>query len=643
MADRRNTFRYDPVRSSCKEIRLVALAPCTNLNEPIDCELRDASLNEAPEYEALSYVWGDSSDALKRKIYIKQEAFWVGPNLESALRHLRLQDRIRILWVDSICINQSDPQERAEQVKIMGQIYKSACRDLLWVGADMEKYSQVLPILEHEYSSDYATARTEYNELVENCGSEAWDQLVSFFEETVWQRMWIVQELVLAKEVRIICGCRILFSTPLLPWVASTILSPRYFLQISHEAKRGAEQVARIMYLGESNNERSKPRDFLRLWYHFGWCRCRDPRDKIFAMLDVVGDNLGIEPDYTVKAEELFSSVTRHYVLQQQNLNILGYVWKLYDDVSSKNNFQDASSPEAKPQYSLPSWSLDFGSDNDPHCPMFFFERSTSSAEQITMAWNTASSALAESNEVSSRLGLLGVTLDRVSMITESTRSWTDTETINYYFHKVTRKLAATYLPTDRYFNGDSMVESYWITICGGLARTDQDSWRVLRLRPTSTGQPSYRNRILSTVKRLLGRNLTAPAETKPEEEDLAMAQAAQDSLEDHVFVTTRWSSFCMTEKGYMALVPDATRPGDMLCVLRGGCTPFVLRPTSSTAPGHTEYPSQGPAQSSLKVSGDEGDSMTLIGPAFVHGFMDGLALKWLEKGTLKERRFILV
>jgi hypothetical protein len=125
----------------------------------------------------------------------------------------------------------------------MGNIYKSASHDLLWIGASTEKYSQVLLILEHEYSSDYHTARAEYNDLAENCDTAAWYQLVSFFEETVWQRMWIV----LAKEIRIICGIRELFSAPLLPWVASTLLTPRYIYQISHEAERGSEQVVRIM------------------------------------------------------------------------------------------------------------------------------------------------------------------------------------------------------------------------------------------------------------------------------------------------------------------------------------------------------------------------------------------------------------
>ena len=642
MTERSNSIQYDPVQASCNEIRLVSLAPSSNLNAPIYCELRNASLNEALEYEALSYVWGDSCDALKKEIYLQQQTFWVTPNLESALRHLRLRDRARILWIDSICINQSDLQERAEQIKIMGNIYKSAYRDLLWVGADTGKYSQVLPILEHEYSSDYATARAEYNELAENCDHVAWYQLVAFFEETVWQRMWIVQELVLAKEIRIICGSRELFSTPVLPWVASALLTPRYIYQISHEAERGSEQVARINYLRSSKEESVTSRDLLQLWYHFGWCRCRDPRDKIFAMLDVVSNNLGVEPDYTVKTGELFGSVTWRYILQQENLNILGYAWRVHDDQNSNNALQNASSLEAEPPYSLPSWSLDFGSDDQPYCPRFFFERSNDPTQQASIPWSLRCSDILKNREDPNRLSLLGVTLDKVSMVTESTRSWSEKEITHHYFHRVTGKLAAIYLPTDKYFNGDAIVESYWITICGGLARIGQDSWQVLRLKSTHTGRQSHRKRILSTVQKLLGRKSTAQA-SNPDEKDLATAQAAQDNLEDHVFMTTRWSSFCMTEKGYMALIPDTSRPGDILCALRGGCTPFVLRPASGPAQGSTQDPGQGPAKGPTHASGNAAELMTLIGPAYVHGFMDDLPLKWLEKGTLKECRFIFV
>jgi hypothetical protein len=90
---------------------------------------------------------------------------------------------------------------------------------------------------------------------------------------------------------------------------------------------------------------------------------------------------------------------------------------------------------------------------------------------------------------------------------------------------------------------------------------------------------------------------------------------------------TTPDDSFCMTEECYMAAVPDTTRPGDILCALYGGCTPFVLRP----------------AQGAIQASRQEVDLMELVGPAYAYGFMDSLPQQWLEEGIREERRFILV
>src|SRR4051812_31986925 len=64
----------------------------------------------SPNYEAVSYVWGQNLDV--RKIFLNGHIVLITANLEAALRHIRLEDKPRILWVDAICINQSDVNER---------------------------------------------------------------------------------------------------------------------------------------------------------------------------------------------------------------------------------------------------------------------------------------------------------------------------------------------------------------------------------------------------------------------------------------------------------------------------------------------------------------------------------------------------
>jgi hypothetical protein len=60
-------------------------------------------------------------------------------NLESALRHLRLSDQQRTLWVDALCINQSDITERGSQVQLMADIYTAVSRVLIWLGPEDDR------------------------------------------------------------------------------------------------------------------------------------------------------------------------------------------------------------------------------------------------------------------------------------------------------------------------------------------------------------------------------------------------------------------------------------------------------------------------------------------------------------------------
>lgn len=103
-------------------LRLVILEPSQHMESPIRCQLIHANLAGDPEYEALSYVWGDPMD--KVAISLQNTETSVTRNLWNALCRLRLADKPRTLWVDAICIDQSNIEERNQQVGIMRQIYQ---------------------------------------------------------------------------------------------------------------------------------------------------------------------------------------------------------------------------------------------------------------------------------------------------------------------------------------------------------------------------------------------------------------------------------------------------------------------------------------------------------------------------------------
>ncbi|KAH6857601.1 heterokaryon incompatibility, partial [Alternaria alternata] len=84
-------------------------------------------------YTALSYVWGDAKHTKPIQLGYHQIPT-ITKNLEKALRHLRDRASERILWVDAICINQSDEEEKLSQVQSMGDVYRNAVEVRIWLG-----------------------------------------------------------------------------------------------------------------------------------------------------------------------------------------------------------------------------------------------------------------------------------------------------------------------------------------------------------------------------------------------------------------------------------------------------------------------------------------------------------------------------
>jgi hypothetical protein len=113
---------YYPLPSSTS-IRLLRLKP-GNPADRIECELSTVELDEAPPYEAISYVWGDPRT--RRRILCNGKKFTCRANLFMALKNVRNHDGVRVLWVDALCINQNDVGERSKQVVLMKEIYGRA-------------------------------------------------------------------------------------------------------------------------------------------------------------------------------------------------------------------------------------------------------------------------------------------------------------------------------------------------------------------------------------------------------------------------------------------------------------------------------------------------------------------------------------
>lgn len=135
-------YTYQTLRIGDHEIRHLVIEPAQDEAAPIHCHLEHVSLASDVPYTALSYCWGDGD--IKESVHMANTRWPVTKNLEDALRELRRRGYLRV-WVDALCINQDDLEERALQITRMASIYRVAARVVAWLADEgMEPASGLL-------------------------------------------------------------------------------------------------------------------------------------------------------------------------------------------------------------------------------------------------------------------------------------------------------------------------------------------------------------------------------------------------------------------------------------------------------------------------------------------------------------------
>jgi hypothetical protein len=138
--DRHELFSYseDPWKPTTSDedlkIRLIELYPSGQqaLTAPLQCRLFWTSLTTHIPFKALSYTWG--TDPPSGRVTMQNTYLPITPSLETALQHVRHETESVTIWVDQISINQSDDDEKNEQVANMYQIYQAAIDVIIWLG-----------------------------------------------------------------------------------------------------------------------------------------------------------------------------------------------------------------------------------------------------------------------------------------------------------------------------------------------------------------------------------------------------------------------------------------------------------------------------------------------------------------------------
>ncbi|KAF9872815.1 hypothetical protein CkaCkLH20_09678 [Colletotrichum karsti] len=192
-----------PASLKSNEFRVLLMSPVDDVDYPVHVDLEKCHDDGHSEYETASYTWGGED----RDITPCKPLF-IGPywdvllqtrNCWELLRHLRPRRGLRTVWVDAICINQSDLKEREAQVAKMGRIYRNALRVVLYLGPDLApptSSSSTYPIRHDLYGFDSLKENTKSRSF-----RSASDPLLlsKVFQREYFRRVWIVQELVLSR------------------------------------------------------------------------------------------------------------------------------------------------------------------------------------------------------------------------------------------------------------------------------------------------------------------------------------------------------------------------------------------------------------------------------------------------------------
>ena len=329
MADT-TSYVYKPL-ANLRSIRLFDLQPGI-LGEPLECSLWDYGLNDVPEYTAISYVWGDP---LLEGQTVSCRGRWldVTKTLHDALVKLRDVQRSRLLWADRICINQQDIAERSHQVKLMGEIFRSAAVVSISLGDDEEDEEKEILALIRDMVDHFGRVEDmstwEGRKFIlrdspsRKCERNPFEGLLRLFRKPWFSRTWVIQEYGLAKTAIAMFGDQ---TIPFHYIGVAVLILLRSFREhlVPLQVKQSIDMVNHL-YLMFSPNVQF--RNFTHLIDNARLFHATDPRDKIYAFLEHPQARLSgeavVKPDYRKSRLEVYREAAVTLIQCGQSIDIL--------------------------------------------------------------------------------------------------------------------------------------------------------------------------------------------------------------------------------------------------------------------------------------------------------------------------------
>lgn len=333
--------------------------------------LEVVDLDQAPDFEAISYVWG--AKRKRRTMFCNNVVTRLTQNLSEALRRVRHPSEPRAVWADAICINQDHNAEKSHQVSLMGRIYARARRVLIHVAGPEEGHASCVASLVADVDSMVRLTMSDIGRgfdhfpwpdpILKTRAMEdiRWASFTVLSRKPWFKRGWVIQEAGLAQKATILWGDHTEIDWQAFmrcfAWLCfrSMDVAQKYDVEflVCHEIPYFHRNPYEVLAYGRASAGRD---GLLTILDRARFFRFGNPKDRIFAFLDLdryvrrrydrseghaeMADPLIFEPDYSRSTEEVYTHFATQY-LQKRGVEILQCVQHNYYTLSD---------------FSLPSW-----------------------------------------------------------------------------------------------------------------------------------------------------------------------------------------------------------------------------------------------------------------------------------------------
>ncbi|KAH7401032.1 heterokaryon incompatibility protein-domain-containing protein [Phaeosphaeria sp. MPI-PUGE-AT-0046c] len=307
------TFIYSRLTTP-DALRLLKVQPGTD-NGLVKVKLWEAT--EAVPYRCLSYMWGDQTE--RYPIVLNGKAATVGRNLLDFLQMAEHRFPNITIWVDAVCINQTDDEEKSIQVQRMGDIFANATEVLCWLGND----AGLAALLEWAGKPRNVVKRAIYHLPVQKTPRQMRANVEDLYQHPYWRRAWIQQEIILAQSIRLLCGhvevepaalkkCKV----SMLAWM----WTPKSRKKIGREQFHLGKVIKLLL-----THQRRIIHHMEGLLINNGIpSECFDPRDRIYALLALALHGKAFKVDYSEGIVDLFFRALWYFpnALQLHNIEV---------------------------------------------------------------------------------------------------------------------------------------------------------------------------------------------------------------------------------------------------------------------------------------------------------------------------------